>query len=386
MSPKRRRKGTGTVRQLPSGRWQAIFQGPDGLKRPAEKTFDTKLDASAWLEGQHADVATGLWTAPTSGADRRQTLRVYATRWLRERDLRPRTRDLYDSVLTKWILPDLGDVPLERIRPATVQTWFANLPSDRPTVRAHAYGLLRTILGSAFAEDLIPSNPCRIRGGSSVKRQHEPRPATLAELEVIVKAMPDRYRLMVLFAAWLGLRFGELVALERHDVDLEAQVVRVRRGAVRVAGEVIVGGPKTAAGVRTVAIPPHLVDATRDHLRDHVALDPAALLFPARGGGYMRPSTLYRVFYKAREKAKREDLRWHDLRHTGAVLAAVAGATLADLMARLGHTTPQAAMVYQHVAADRDAVIAEALSDIASGDYAKPIPLQRRKKEPMETA
>jgi integrase len=366
------------VRQLPSGRWQAVHPGPDGVKRTAGVTFETKLDATAWLDGQNADVAAGLWMAPTSGADRRQTLRTYSRRWLRERDLRPRTRDLYTGVLDKWILPDLGDVPLERIKPATVQTWFASLPSDKPTVRAHAYGLLRTVLGSAYAEDLIPSNPCRIRGGSAVKRQHTPKPATLAELEVIAREMPDRYRLMVLFAAWLGLRFGELVALERRDVDLEAQVVRVRRGAVRVAGEVIVGEPKTAAGVRSVAIPPHLLAAVREHLEDHVDPGAEALLFPARGGGYMRPSTLYRVFYRAREKAGREDLRWHDLRHTGAVLAAVAGATLADLMARLGHTTPQAAMVYQHAAADRDAVVAEALSDIASGDFAKPIPLRRQ--------
>jgi integrase len=353
------------VRHLPSGRWQAVHLGPDGVKRPAGVTFDTKLDASAWLEGQNADVAAGLWMAPTSGADRRQTLRTYSRRWLRERDLRPRTRDLYDGLLEKWVLPDLGDLPLERIKPATVQTWYASLPSDRPPVRAHSYGLLRTVLGSAYAEDLITSNPCRIRGGSAVKRQHDPKPATLAELEIIAKAMPDRYRLMVLFASWLGLRFGELVALERRDVDLEAQVVRVRRGAVRVRGEVIVGEPKTSAGVRSVAIPPHLLDFIQGHLDAHTAPAPESLLFPARAGGYMRPSTLYRVFYRAREKAGREDLRWHDLRHTGAVMAAVAGATLAELMARLGHTTPQAAMVYQHAAADRDAIVASRLSDLA---------------------
>ena len=91
-----------------------------------------------------------------------------------------------------------------------------------------------------------------------------------------------------------------------------------------------------------------------------------SLLFPAHHGGHLAPSTLYRRFYAAREKAGRPDLRFHDLRHTGATLAAMTGnVTLAELMARLGHATPAAAMRYQHAAAGRDEQIAEALSRIA---------------------
>ena len=91
------------------------------------------------------------------------------------------------------------------------------------------------------------------------------------------------------------------------------------------------------------------------------------LLFPAAGdpADHMRPATLYKVFYPARDKAGRHDLRFHDLRHTGAVLAASTGATLAELMVRLGHSTPGAAMRYQHAAKGRDAQIAAALSDLA---------------------
>lgn len=60
-------------------------------------------------------------------------------------------------------------------------------------------------------------------------------------------------------------------------------------------------------------------------------------------------------------------MRFHDLRHTGATLAAATGATLADLMSRLGHsTTRAAAMGYLHAAQDRDAAIAEALSGFAT--------------------
>jgi integrase len=89
------------------------------------------------------------------------------------------------------------------------------------------------------------------------------------------------------------------------------------------------------------------------------------------------PSTLYRVFYPAREAAARPDLRFHDLRHTGAVLAASTGATLAESMARLGHSTPGAAMRYQHAAQDRDKVIAAALSKLVTGNVT---PITRKRK------
>jgi integrase len=92
-----------------------------------------------------------------------------------------------------------------------------------------------------------------------------------------------------------------------------------------------------------------------------------ALLFPAAHGGHMAPSSLHAVYKPAREAAGRPDLRFHDLRHTGAVLAAATGATLAELMARLGHSTAGAALRYQHAAAERDKVIAAALSELAAG-------------------
>ena len=91
-----------------------------------------------------------------------------------------------------------------------------------------------------------------------------------------------------------------------------------------------------------------------------------SLVFPNESGEHLQPSTLYRHWYKARAEAGRDDLRWHDLRHSGAVLAAATGASLAELMARLGHSTPQAAMRYQHAAQGRDREIAALLSKLAA--------------------
>src|SRR3954464_7707455 len=97
---KRRTRGAGSIRQLASGRYQARFRGPDGVMRPAPVTFDTKLDANAWLTAQGRDVDRGLWSAPESSATGEgSALRDYAARWLAQRDLKPRTRVEYQALL-----------------------------------------------------------------------------------------------------------------------------------------------------------------------------------------------------------------------------------------------------------------------------------------------
>jgi len=179
--------------------------------------------------------------------------------------------------------------------------------------------------------------------------------------------MPDRLRALVLIGAWCGLRFGELIELRRKDLDLRQAVLRVRRGVVRVDGKVTVGSPKSEAGIRDVAIPPHLIPVLAEHLSRHVAESRDALLFSSMHDPdvQVHSNTVRRHWMKARVAAGRPDLRVHDLRHTGAVLAAQSGATLAELMARIGHSTPQAALRYQHAAQGRDAIIAARMSEEA---------------------
>jgi integrase len=194
----------------------------------------------------------------------------------------------------------------------------------------------------------------------------------LPELEALVAAMPERLRLLVLLAAWCGLRFGELTELRRSDIDMKNGRIKIRRAVVHVNGKAIVGTPKSDAGTRDVAVPPHLIPILKTHIAEHAQFGRDGLLFPAKDGGYLVPSSLYGRaptgtrggwgFYAARVAAKRPDLRFHDLRHTGAVLAAATGATLAELMARLGHSTQGAALRYQHAAQDRDLEIARRLS------------------------
>jgi integrase len=363
----RPRNAYGTTRKLASGRYQARFTGDDGLQHPAPMTFDSKGDAVMWLSTIRTDRARGLWKAPDKRSEQTLTFGVYSREWLDDRDLKPRTREHYKKLLSAQIGPTFDPTSIKSITPESVRRWHSLTAGATPTLRAHAYALLRTILNTAVADDLIPANPCRIRGAGTTKRARNIAPATLEQLAALVQAMPIRYRLMTLVAAWCGLRFGELVELRRKDVDLNNGVLHVRRGVVRSEGVTIIGTPKSEAGIRDVAIPPHLMPLVRKHMAEMTEANRDALLFPSRGGGSMNPSSLYKVFYPARQAAGRSDLRWHDLRHTGAVLAAATGATLAELMARLGHSTPAAALRYQHAAKGRDAEIANAMSALVGG-------------------
>jgi len=358
---RRRSKGGGSVRQLPSRRWQARWRDGDKL-RPAPMTFDTKLDAEAWLDRES-------WlTVRAGGTTKRHdpTLKAYADAWLAGRDLKPRTHAHYRRLLDQQVLPSLGVLHLSEVTPATVRAWYGEQDRSKPTLRSHAYALLRTLMTSAVDEDLIPANPCRIRGAGVSKRARPIEPASLPQLEALVAAMkPERLQLLVLLAAWCAFRQGEVTELRRKDIDVDAGVIHVRRGVVWVNGAYLVGGPKSDAGVRDVNVPPHLLPLVEAHLDQLTDKRKEALLFPGRHGQWLPPSTLRASFHNARDAAGRPDLRFHDLRHTGAVLAAATGATLAELMARLGHSTPGAALRYQHAAAERDKVIAQALSDLA---------------------
>jgi integrase len=374
------RRSFGYIRRLPSRRYQASYTGPDLVRHTAPDTFETKMDAEAWLAEERRLTGSPDWLPPkgraaAARAAQPPTLAEYAGSWIAGRTLKPRTRAHYRQLLDRHILPELGGFRLTAISPTTVRNWHTGLGSKTPTLRAHAYSLLKTIMTTAISEQLITRNPCVIHAAANVRATHKAQPATLEELVIIAEHMSGRLQLAVLIAAWCGLRYGELFELRRGDLDLDQRVIRVRRAVTRVAGEQpIVGTPKSAAGVRDVSIPPHLLPEFERHLAEHVPIGARSLLFPAARGSdrHMAPATLYRHFYRARLAADRPDLRWHDLRHTGATLAAATGATLSELMGRLGHSTVRAALIYQHAAADRDRAIAEALSQMA-----QPIPLRR---------
>jgi len=424
------RSDLGTIRKLPSGRYQASYRA-DGERFGAPLTFSSHDEAKGWLAAERADRMRGTWRDPHQG---QVNLAEYLRDWLAGRRLAERTAASYRASLEKWILPELrgsdgkhvelGVLDLTQISPAIIRRWYAivsdvarqvalqritYLPKGHPArvwardnglavdptgklpqavldawrkagsppperrlrpsaegidpgraTAARAYQVLHAGLADAVNDELLPTNPCRIPGAATI-RPRERGTVSPPEVVQLAAAMPVHVQAAVYVAAWSGLRYGELFALARRHVDLDAGSLRVERALTSDAG--VHGLTKTAGSVRTVNLPSFVVDVLADHMARHTPDSPDALVFSTPGGNPIDSANLTRMFNRARLSIGRPELHWHDLRHTGATLAYRAGATVKDVQRRLGHATTRAAMIYAHAADDSDQLIAQRLDD-----------------------
>lgn len=353
------------VRETKSGRrYDVRLRDPSG--RVYSRSFRSRRDAETWAAREQADRSRGAWVDPRRG---RITLAEYAGQWMAHRtDLRPRTRELYQGLLDHHILPALGEARLAALRPSHVRSWYGRLRDTGgpgQSTAAKAYRLLRAILRTAVIDEVILRNPCQI-DGAGIERAPERPVAAIADVEALADDIVPRFRALVLLAAWCGLRRGELLGLQRRDLDLAAGTVRIERGMHQLAdGTLVLGPPKTDAGRRTVTIPPHLLPDLASHLDRYVGPGDDALVFTGEKGGPLRPHVLQKAWVRAKEATGVGPLHLHDLRHAGNTWAAATGASTRELMARMGHANSGAALRYQHATASRDRAIAEALSVLA---------------------
>lgn len=268
------------------------------------------------------------------------------------------------------ILPSLGRVPVGRLRPATVRTWYAALVDRGPgaSTAAKCYRLLRAILNTAVEDGLLAANPCSIRGAGAEKAPERKLP-TLEHVFELADAVKPRYRALVLSAAFSGLRRGELFGLRREHVDLDHGTVIVEEQRQQLSsGEHIVGPPKSDAGMRTVALPPEAFEPLVVHLERFVGPEPMAWVFTGDRGGPLREGVWQHEWAQARERVGMPDLHFHDLRHVAATLGAETGASVKEIMYRIGHSSPQAALRYQHASQRRDRSIVDGISKLIKRD------------------
>lgn len=344
-------------------RYLVRYRDPAGKVR--NRTFKRHDDATKFVRTVEADLLRGQWVDPEAG---RLTLTKYADRWVHERPgLRPRTVELYRGQLARHILPTLGDLELNKLTTATVRTWHADLTrADKPgpVTVAKCYRLLRAILNTAAEDDLIIKNPCSLKG-AGVERSPERPIATPEQVWALADAIEPRFRLMVLSAAFLGLRFGELAGLSRRHVNVLHRTVTVERQLVQLeSGATEFGPPKTDKGCRTIAIPPQLLPELEHHLATYAGPGPDGLVFVGSKGAALHRSNWHPKWDEARTAVGLTSaFHFHDLRHTSNTLAAATGASTRELMHRMGHASPAAALRYQHATAERDAVIADALGE-----------------------
>lgn len=369
----------GAIRKLPSGNFQASYVGDDGQRVNAPRTFPTKKIAAEWLSTIHSDLIREIVGKPTKKIP---TLGQYGSDWIENHPrLKETSRSQHRRTFVKFIVPKLGNLKLVDIDSMTLRKWHAeigrNLKDSKrvqkrqatgASAQAAAYRLLRAILNTAVEDELIEANPCRIRGANEPPKQREDEsvlsPHQIAELS---GKMQERYRAMVLVAAYGTLRHAELIGLQRRDVDLVEGTVTVRWNLSWVDGKWVRTKPKSKAGGRTVYLPPSVAHWLQWHLANFVGASPDASVFTTRTGNPVSRAVFGQALKTAGRKIGRPDVFPHLLRHSALTMTAQVGATTKELLSRGGHTSMKVALIYQHTVVERERELAAKLDALTIG-------------------
>ncbi|MFF0266065.1 tyrosine-type recombinase/integrase [Kribbella sp. NPDC004536] len=337
------------------------YYGPDGLRHNAPVTYERKKDAELALSKLAADIARDDWFDPEAG---KVDLGPWGRDWLAERDLAKTTRERYEFAFHGYIEPTFGNRPINEVKEKDVRGWYAGMldtGAGRPSA-AKAYRVLRAMLNTALDDGMIKRNPCRIKGAGDDKSPERPV-LSIDEVLRVVDATPPRLRMMVLLATFTSLRIGELAALTRRNIDVSTGFVTVVENQAQLSnGELYLKDPKSAAGRRSVPVPDDLLDELKQHLAEYAEPGEDGRVFVGPKGGKIRRQNFRKIWIKALSKAKVRQVHFHDLRHTGNQFAADDGASLRELMERMGHSSPRAAMRYLHVSKGRSREIAVKLN------------------------
>lgn len=208
---KSERRTFGTVRKLPSGRYQARYPEPDGVMRLASERFTTSRDADDWLAEKRTEIRRGDWQNPDAEA---VDFREYALLWVKERRLSQTTEELYHRLLRLHILPAFEGLDLDQITPPRVRSWRSERldTTGAETTVAKSYRLLKAILETAVEDELIRRNPCRIRGAGKETAAERPV-ATVDQVDALADVLGPRWRPMVFLGAYGPLRPEEQAEL-----------------------------------------------------------------------------------------------------------------------------------------------------------------------------
>src|SRR5664279_3462663 len=284
---KKEHRSFGTIIET-RGRFKVRYTGPDRQIHRAGITFTTRERAQGWLSEERKLIELHEWTPPSLRRAQvhkdELTLDEFARDWIakrlvRGRPLKDRTREHYLDIHQRWFTP-LHDLQLASITQADIDRWYHGLPAA-PTMRSHAYSLLKAIYRTAVTRKLVEESPVDVEGATARATAKDVTLLTVAQVQALSDAMPPRHRLLILLAAWCGLRFGELTALRRRDIDLAEETITVEQAAVTVSGQRLITTPKSAAGHRTIYLPPHLTEDVRQHLAIFTPTGAAALVSQA---------------------------------------------------------------------------------------------------------
>jgi len=351
---KRRGNGEGSPIPLPNGKWKAVHTISWKPRRVTTRTFPKKSQATAWLAQMSVERDAGTKSSPRS-AD--MLFAEWVTTWLSDiaRDREANTHSLYKMTLESHVVPFLGSAFLRELTPMAFRNLLAGMESKYGSTRTleSVWEVCSRCMSAAVKLELIDSNPVSKVSKPKYARA-DIRPFTVGEVKAILKqAQPHRVHALFVIAFFLGLRQGEMFALEWSDVDWERRTLRIERQAANNGGRILIKAPKTKNGRRTLDLPNEALDALRGRqtraLKDGQAGN--SLIFPAREGGYIQRSSFAARHWKKILEACGIDARGlHHARHTFATHALTEGCPLHVVSKILGHSSPTVTLeTYAHL-------------------------------------
>lgn len=371
--------------------WRAHYRTPAGEQR--NKTFARKIDAERFLTGIENAKLVGTYVDPALA---RVTVGAWAQRWLdAQTHLKPTTRSRYEGVLRKHVQPKWERVRLADVSHSDVQAWVSELArSHAPATVRKIHRVLSLILDMALKDGRLTRN---VASGVNLPRasKHEHRYLTHEQVEDLAHAAGypadpskhssldtrtnETYRLVVLFLAYTGVRFGEMAALRVSRLDLARHRAVIVESVTPVQGQGLVWGSTKTHQRREVPIPRFLTAELAQHVE---AKGPDDLVFAGiRNAQPLRVSTFRTSFSAAARSIGVPDLHPHQLRHTAASLAIASGADVKVVQQMLGHKSATMTFdLYGHLMGDRLDVVADAM------DAARAAALARRVAHPLPTA
>jgi len=354
---KHRKNGEGTLFKRKDGRYQASFIPENGKRKYVYgKTQGEALEKlrKAQQEEKQGTLATGP----------RQKLGDYLNQWLEQVHkpmIRVSTYIEYRSLLNRHIVPELGNIYLQKLTPQHIQTFYATKQREGRAPRSVAimHAVLHSALEHAVRWNLVSRNVVSLVSPPRMEK-HEAVLLTSAQAQKLLEVAKGQhmYALLVI-AVTTGMRRGEILALHWSDIDFQASTLFVRHTVNRYPGYGFVENePKTKSSRRKIVLPNIVIEALKAHrsIQDDMRLKAGEkwiehdLIFSSKHGDYLYPTTLGGRFHKLLDAAGLPSMRFHDLRHSAATILLTMGVHPKVVQELLGHSSIAMTMdTYSHL-------------------------------------